>query len=162
MSITSVDKDLDNLSITLTAEFEAPVEDVWQLWADPRKLERWWGPPTYPATVEQHDLRPGGTVTYYMTSPDGEKYHGWWRVTAVNPPTSLEFNDGFADPDGNPVPDMPVSTVRMQLAPRAGGTRMELRSAFEDREQMEKVLAMGVLEGMQESIGQMDALLVAV
>jgi uncharacterized protein YndB with AHSA1/START domain len=83
-------------------------------------------------------------------------------VTAVNPPTSLEFNDGFADPDGNPVPDMPVSTVRMQLAPRAGGTRMELRSAFEDREQMEKVLAMGVLEGMQESIGQMDALLVAV
>ena len=161
MSITSVDKDLDNLSISLAAEFDAPVEEVWQLWADPRKLERWWGPPTYPATVVQHDLTPGGAVAYYMTSPEGDKYHGWWSVTAVNPPTSLEFNDGFADQDGNPVSDMPVSTVRMQLTAREGGTRMELHSTFENREQMEQVLAMGVVEGLQESIGQMDALLAA-
>lgn len=55
-----------------------------QLWADPRKLERWWGPPTYPATVVEHDLRAGGKVAYLMTSPEGEQHHGWWKVLEVD------------------------------------------------------------------------------
>ena len=159
MSVTSVDKDFDNLTLTLIADFDAPAERVWELWADPRQLERWWGPPTHPATFEEHDLNPGGNVAYYMTSPEGEKFRGWWRITAVQPPTSLEFTDGFADQDGNPVPDMPVSTVRMQLSSHDGRTRMELRSAFDSREQMEELMKMGAAEGLQQSVGQMDALL---
>ena len=160
MSITSVDKDFDNLTLTLIADFDAPVDRVWELWADPRKLERWWGPPTYPSTFEEHDLSPGGEVSYFMTGPDGDKPRGWWRVTSVNPPTSLEFTDGFADENGNPAPDMPVSTVTMRLTEHDGGTRMELRSAFESREQMEQLVEMGMEEGLRQSIGQMDALLV--
>ncbi len=50
MTVTTVDTDLDARTLTLVAEFDAPVERVWELWADPRKLERWWGPPGYPAT----------------------------------------------------------------------------------------------------------------
>ena len=159
MSVTSVDKDFDNLTLTLIADFDAPAERVWELWADPRQLERWWGPPTHPATFEEHDLNPGGKVAYFMTSPEGERVRGWWRITAVQPPTSLEFTDGFADQDGNPVPDMPVSTVRMQLSSHDGRTRMELRSAFDSREQMEELMKMGAAEGLQQSVGQMDALL---
>jgi uncharacterized protein YndB with AHSA1/START domain len=159
MSVTSLDKDFDSLTLTLVADFDAPTERVWQLWADPRQLERWWGPPTYPATVEQHDLTPGGEVTYFMTSPEGDKYRGWWRVTSVDPPKSLEFTDGFADQDGSPVADMPTTTVRMQLTEHDGGTRMELRSVFDSREQMEQLANMGMFEGLQESVGQMDALL---
>jgi len=159
MSVTSVDKDLDQLSITLIADFDAPVERVWQLWADPRLLERWWGPPAYPATVEQHELAPGGAVTYFMTGPEGDRHRGWWRVTSVDPPASLEFTDGFADEDGAPADGMPVMTVTMRLTEREGGTRMELRSFFETREQMEQVLAMGALEGLREAVGQMDTLL---
>src|SRR5206468_12185633 len=113
MSVTNVTRDLDNLTLTLFADFDAPIERVWQLWADPRQLERWWGPPTYPSTVEQHDLTPGGEVTYYMTGPEGEKHRGWWRITSVNPPKSLEFTDGFADQDGTPIAHMPISTVHM-------------------------------------------------
>ena len=64
-----------------------------------------------------------------------------------------------ADQDGAPVPDMPVSTVRMQLTEHEGGTRMELRSSFESREQMEQILEMGVAEGLEQAVGQMDALL---
>ena len=159
MSITSVDKDVDNLTLTLIADFDASVERVWELWADPRKLERWWGPPTYPSTFERHDLSPGGEVTYFMTGPDGDKPRGWWRVTSVNPPTSLEFTDGFADENGRPVADMPVSTVTMRLTEHDGGTRMVLRSAFQSREQMDQLVEMGMEEGLRQSIGQMDALL---
>jgi uncharacterized protein YndB with AHSA1/START domain len=160
MTVTTVDKDLDSLTLTVVADFDAPVERVWRLWADPRQLERWWGPPTYPTTVKEHDLTVGAEVTYFMTSPEGEQFHGWWRITSVDPPTSLEFEDGFADRDGQPVADMPVTTVRMRLIEReGGGTRMELRSAFESKEQMEQLLEMGMLEGLQQSVGQMDALL---
>lgn len=159
MTVTSVDKDFDNLTLTLIADFAAPIERVWRLWADPRQLERWWGPPTYPATVEQHDLAPGGEVTYFMTGPEGDTHRGWWQITSVTPPTTLEFTDGFADQDGKKATDLPVSTVRMQLTEHGGGTRMELRSAFDSREQMEQLMKMGAEEGLQEAVGQMDALL---
>jgi uncharacterized protein YndB with AHSA1/START domain len=161
MSVTSVDKDFDNLTFTLIADFDAPVEGVWQLWGDPRKLERWWGPPTYPATVEQHNLTPGGEVTYFMTGPEGDTHRGWWRVTAVDPPKSLEFSDGFADHDGAPSADMPITTVHVRLTEHDGGTRMEMRSVFDSLEQMEQLLSMGAEEGMQQAVGQMDALLAA-
>jgi len=158
LSITSVDTDHDNLTITLIADFDAPIEQVWELWSDPRKLERWWGPPTYPATFEKHDLTPGGEVTFFMTGPEGDTW-GMWRVTAVDPPTSLEFTDAFADTDGTPIADMPVNRVRVRLTERHGGTRMEMHSRFESREDMVKWVSMGTLEGLQQAVGQMDALL---
>jgi len=159
MSITSVDTDHDNLTITLVADFDAPIDQVWELWSDPRKLERWWGPPTYPATFEKHDLIPGREVTYSMTGPAGDRHYGVWRVTAVDPPTSLEFADVFADADGTPIADMPVSRVRVRLTERGSGTRMEMRSKFESREDLEKWLSTGTLEGQQQAIAQMDVLL---
>lgn len=159
MSVTSIDKDLDNLTLTLVADFDATTERVWQLWADPRQLERWWGPPSHPATVEEHDLTPGGAVTYFMTGPEGERYRGWWRVTSVDPPKALEFTDGFADQDGTPIADMPTIAVQMQLTEHDGGTRMVVRSVFDSREQMEQLDGMGMTEGLRLAVGQMDALL---
>jgi uncharacterized protein YndB with AHSA1/START domain len=161
MTVTSVETDVETLSLTLIADFAAPVEEVWKLWADPRLLERWWGPPTYPATFEAHDLAPGGEVTYFMTSPEGEKYRGWWQITAVDPPKSLEFVDGFADADGNKATDMPLTTTQMQLADHDGGTRMEVHSTFDSAEQMDQLVTMGMVEGLTAAMGQMDALLPA-
>jgi uncharacterized protein YndB with AHSA1/START domain len=159
MTVTSIDTNLDDLSVVLVAEFDASPEQVWQLWADPRRLERWWGPPTYPATFEEHDLTPGGDVAYYMTSPEGDRYRGWWRINAVDAPKSLDFTDGFANADGTRNTDLPTSEVRMELTDHGGRTRMELRSVYDTREQLEQVVAMGAAEGIREAVGQMDALL---
>jgi uncharacterized protein YndB with AHSA1/START domain len=74
---------------------------VWQLWADPRQLERWWGPPTYPATFTRHDLAPGSRVEYHMTGPEGDQPHGHWDILEADPPRSLVFRDGFANDDGS-------------------------------------------------------------
>ena len=160
MSVTSVDKDHDNLTVTLIADFDAPIDQVWELWSDPRKLERWWGPPGYPATVETHDFAPDGQVKYLMTGPEGDTHHGVWRVTAVDPPTSLEFTDAFAETDGTPIADMPVSTIRVRIVDREGGTRMEVCATFESREEMDTWVGTGSFEGLQEAVGQIDALLV--
>jgi uncharacterized protein YndB with AHSA1/START domain len=161
MSVTSVDTDYDNLTTTLVADFDAPIDEVWQLWADPRKLERWWGPPTYPSTFEKHELSPGGEVTYFMTGPEGDQPRGWWRITSVDPPRSLQFTDGFANEDGTPNEELPVINVDVRLTERDGGTRMEMRSTYASREELDKLVGMGMLEGLQQSVGQMDALLAA-
>src|SRR4029079_15473764 len=127
MPVTDVQQDLDNLTLTVTADFAAPVARIWQVYADPRQLEKVWGPPTYPATVVDHDLAPGGRVTYDMTGPEGDLHHGWWELTAANPPSSLEFVDGFADESGTPNPDLPTMTVRASLADLGHGrTRMTI------------------------------------
>jgi len=159
MSIVSVEKDFDGLSLTLIAEFDASIERAWQLWADPRQLERWWGPPTHPSTVEKHDLVAGGEVAYFMTGPGGERTRGWWRITSVDPPRSLEFTDGFARADGTPNPKTPTTSVQVRLSEHDGGTRMELRFDFESREHMEQLERWGAFEVLPQSVGQMDALL---
>ena len=117
------------------------------------------GPPTHPANVEKHDLTPGGEITFFMTGPDSDRSWGTWRVTAVDPPTSLAFTDAFADTDGTPSADMPVTRVRVRLTERDGRTRMEVRSTFASREDMEKRLSLGEVDGWQQAVGQMDALL---
>jgi uncharacterized protein YndB with AHSA1/START domain len=155
-----VDKDLDGLTMTVTAEYDVSAERAWQLWADPRQLERWWGPPTYPATVERHELRPGGRVTYYMTGPDGQRYPGWWEVLEAVPPRHLVLKDGFADADGNPNPDMPTTIMRLLIEDRdAGGVRMTMVSSFPSLEALEQLLDMGMQEGLTAAMGQIDAIL---
>jgi uncharacterized protein YndB with AHSA1/START domain len=161
MTLVSVQKDYETLSLELVAEFEAPIEAVWELWADPRKLERWWGPPTYPATVGEHDLSVGGAVSYVMTGPEGQESRGWWRVTAVEPPRTLEFTDGFADREGAPLARSWTTEVTVRLTEQDGRTRMRLRFAFESAEHMERLEELGAYDVFLQCVAQMDAVLAA-
>src|ERR671911_161207 len=111
MPVTDVRRDLDALTLTITAEFAAPVERVWEVYADPRQLERVWGPPGFPATFVDHELVPGGRMNYYLTSPEDEKHYAYWDVTDVAAPQRFTFKDGFAlDESFTPNPAMPEST----------------------------------------------------
>ncbi len=160
MSVTSVRKDPDKLTMTVTAEYDVPAERAWQLWNDPRQLERWWGPPTYPATVVDHELVPGGRVTYYMTGPDGDRPRGWWRVLEAEPPRLLVLEDGFADEAGAELDEMPTMLMRMELTDRAaGGVTMTIRTTFPSLDAMEQLIGMGMEEGLQLAMGQIDGLL---
>ena len=160
MTVTAVRKNPEARTMTLEAEFDASAERIWQLWADPRQLERWWGPPTYPATFTTHDLRPGGRVEYYMTGPEGDQPHGYWDVVDVAPPHRIVYRDGFANDDGSPNPDLPTNVGRVTIEEiGAGRTRMTIESEFPTVEAMEQVLAMGMEEGLKQAVGQIDAIL---
>jgi uncharacterized protein YndB with AHSA1/START domain len=160
MTVTDIHKDPTALTMTVASEWDAPIARVWQLWADPRKLERWWGPPTYPATVVEHDLSPGGKVSYFMTSPEGEQHHGWWKVVAVDEPQRLELEDGFADTEGNPNDALPttLSIVTFAELP-SGATRMLIETRFPSRAAMDQMIEMGMDEGLTAALGQIDAIL---
>jgi uncharacterized protein YndB with AHSA1/START domain len=160
MTVTAFHKDPKALTMTINTEFDASPERVWQLWADPRQLERWWGPPTYPATFTTHDLSPGSRVEYHMTGPEGDQPRGYWDVLEVDPPRRLVFQDGFALDDGTPNDALPRNEGRVTIEPIGDGrTRMSIESLFPSTEAMEQVLAMGMEEGLKQAVGQIDAIL---
>jgi uncharacterized protein YndB with AHSA1/START domain len=160
MTVTAVRKDPVNLTLTLTAEFDASPERVWQLWSDPRQLERWWGPPMYPATFTRHDLSVGSRVDYYMTGPEGDKPRGFWEIVEVDPPRHLAFQDGLANDDGSPNDDFARIVDDVTIAPIDGGrTRMEFKARYPSTAAMEQYLAMGMEEGLIGAVGQIDAIL---
>jgi uncharacterized protein YndB with AHSA1/START domain len=158
MPVVSTTKDPDALTLTLVSEYAADPERIWQLWEDPRQLEWWWGPPSWPATFEQHDFTVGGVSHFYMAGPAGDKARGWWRFTAIQRPDFLEFDDGFSDDSGAPDPHMPTMRVHDTLEAIDAGTRMTTTTHFGSVEQMQELLAMGIVVGSTLAAGQIDAL----
>jgi uncharacterized protein YndB with AHSA1/START domain len=160
MSDVEVTTHVQEATLVVTSVFDASPERVWRLWADPRQLERWWGPDPYPATVVGHDLRPGGHVDYFMTGPEGDQHKGYWRVVDVEPPHRLVFEDGFADDTGEPAVDLPVSrsVVTIEVVDDHR-TRMRISSVYDTAADLEQVLAMGMEEGIRTAVEQIGALL---
>lgn len=159
MTVISSTKDAATLTLTVVAEFDATPGDVWDVWEDPRKLERWWGPPTYPATFTRHDFVVGGESRYFMTGPAGETPRGWWRIDAIDKPRLLEFANGLAGDDGEPAPGVEPASGFVSIEDVGSSTRMTAVTHFVSVEQMEIMLGMGMQEGMTQAIGQIDALL---
>jgi uncharacterized protein YndB with AHSA1/START domain len=152
-------RNAEELSMTMVAEFDAAPERLWNLWEDPRKLERWWGPPTYPATFTRYEFEPGGQCRYYMTGPEDFKHYGWWRIDALDGPHRIEFTMGLSGDDGEPVPGADAMSGVVTLERIGSGTRMMVLTQFVDTEQMEEMIEGGMEQGMSQAIGQIDALL---
>jgi uncharacterized protein YndB with AHSA1/START domain len=159
MTVISTTKDPDDLTLVFVAEFDATPEMVWQVWEDPRQLERWWGPPGYPATFVRHDFAVDGQSRYYMSGPEGQRSNGFWRMLAIDAPRSLEIENGLAGDDGEPVHDIPPGRASVTFEAVNGKTRMTVVNQFLSVEQMDQMLAMGMAEGMGMAIEQIDQIL---
>lgn len=159
MPITAVTSDPQALTLTLEGEYPVPLARLWEAWADPRQLEKFWGPPTWPATFTRHDMTVGGRSEYFMTGPDGSQAAGWWRVEELEPGRLIRVVDGFANSDGTENHDMPTMQMVITFEATATGSRFTNVTHFPSIEAMEKLVGMGMLEGMRSAVGQLDALL---
>ncbi len=159
MPVVSFTQDPQALTMTVVAEHAAPVERVWDAYADPRQLEKFWGPVEWPATFTRHDFAVGGRSDYFMTGPHGERAGGSWTFTAVDPYRSFSAIDGFADENGQVNDDLPIMGMTFTFEPVGAGTRLTNVTHFRSVEDMETVLAMGMEEGMRSAQSQVDAVL---
>ena len=159
MPITKVTSDADALTLTVVGDYPVPVERLWDAYADPRQLERFWGPEEWPATFTRHDMAPGGRSEYSMTGPDGSRSRGWWRFLAVEPGRRIELEDGFAHDDGRPNEAMPKMRMVFTFEPTASGSRFRSVTYFPSLEAMEQLVQMGMLEGLRSAMGQLDGVL---
>ena len=159
MPITSVTQDPEALTLTVVADFAVPVRRLWDAYADPRQIERFWGPPGWPATFTRHDVAVGGRSNYAMTGPDGERSGGYWEFLAVDEGTSFEVVDGFADDEGNPNTELPTMRMEFTFEPTDAGSRMTTTTHFASLDELEKLVAMGMVEGMRAAMAQIDDVL---
>jgi uncharacterized protein YndB with AHSA1/START domain len=159
MPVTSVEKDLEQLTITIVADFAVPLRRLWDAYTDPRQLERFWGPPTYPATFLRHDAAAGGRSIYKMTGPEGDEHYGCWDWTAVDAPNSFEVLDAFADAEGVPNTQLPTTRMVFAFAETDEGSRLTTTAYFGSLEQMQQLIEMGMEEGSREAMAQIDTVL---
>lgn len=159
MPITSVSKDTDALTMTVVAEFPVPLQRLWDAYADPRQLEKFWGPPEWPATFTRHDLFPGGRSHYWMTGPDGTRSSGYWEFLAVDPGRSFEVTDGFADEHWAPSTEMPNMRMRLEFDETAEGSRVTTTTWFNSAADYQQLIDMAMEEGMAAAMGQIDGVL---
>ena len=159
MPITSVTKDPEALTMTVIADFPVPLARLWDAYADPRQLERFWGPPTYPATFSRHDMFPGGRSLYCMTGPENDVSCGYWEYLAVTPMESFEVLDGFAHPDGTPNDEMPNMRMIFTFTETAEGSQVTTTTFFNSLDELQQLIEMGMEEGMHAAMGQMDGVL---
>jgi uncharacterized protein YndB with AHSA1/START domain len=160
MPITSVSSDPVALTLTIAAEYPVTVERLWDAYSDPRQLERFWGPEQWPATFTRHDMAVGGYSHYYMTGPDGTTSRAWFRFLAVEPYKRFEVEDGFSHENGTPNTQMPTMRIVFNFEATRHGSRFTSVTHFASVESMETLVKMGMMEGVQSAMGQIDALLV--
>ncbi len=159
MPVAEIRKDPKALTMTVVAQFAAPITRVWAAYADPRQLERFWGPPEWPATFVRHDFVVGGRSEYYMTGPKGERPRGFFEFLTIDEPHAFEVLDGFLGDDGAPAQGMPTMRMRFVFEPHDGGTRMVTVTTFPSVEALEQLLGMGMEEGLRAAMGQIDSVL---
>lgn len=159
MPVTSVTRDPETLTMTVVADFAADLQRLWQVYVDPRQLERFWGPPEYPSTFTRHDAAPGGRSTYRMTGPNGESHGGYWEWISVDPLKSFEVRDGFASPDGERNDQMPSMRMQFVFEETGTGSRVTTTTYFASLEELEQLVEMGMEEGLRAAMGQMDTVL---
>lgn len=159
MPVTDVVTDADSLTMTVIADLAAPVERVWNAYTDPEQLNRFWGPPGWPATFTVWNPVVGGRAQYTMNGPRGEKSSGSWEFLAIDAPHSFEVIDAFADEDGTPLEGFPSMRMTFTFEPTDDGTRMVNTSYFDSAEALEQVVAMGAVEGTRMAMAQLDAVL---
>jgi uncharacterized protein YndB with AHSA1/START domain len=155
MPLTSVTTDAATLTLTVVGDYPVPPQRLWDAFADARQLERFWGPPTWPATFTRHDMRVGGRAEYFLTGPKGERWSGSWKFTAVNPISSFEAQDGEDNAEDENMP----SAMKFTFEATPTGSRMIGVTQFPSLEAMEQV-ARGMEEGLRAAMPQLDAVLV--
>jgi uncharacterized protein YndB with AHSA1/START domain len=158
MPVTSITSSPADLRITAVGDYPVTVERLWQAWVDPRQLERFWGPPDYPATFTQHGFRVGGRSRYHLAGAEGT-FHAWWRFEAIDPGRSFQVVEGFSDEHGTADPSMPTSRMVVSFESTATGSRVTTASTFTSLEALEAAIAMGALEGYRAALAQIDDLL---
>ncbi|MFJ2532426.1 SRPBCC family protein [Microbacterium maritypicum] len=159
MPVTDVTTDAENLTMTVVADFAAPIERVWSAYSDPRQLERFWGPPGWPATFTAWDHAVGGRAVYSMSGPRGEKSSGAWEFVSIDAPNSFEVIDSFVDESGKPLDGFPAQRMSFVFEPTAEGTRMVTTSHFDSVDALEQVVEMGQVEGLKMAMAQLDTVL---
>jgi uncharacterized protein YndB with AHSA1/START domain len=114
----------DDQTLSTRRHLAAPPERVWQAFADPLQLARWWGPDGFSNVFERFDFQTGGAWHFWMVGPDGQRHWNENRFDMLQPPHRMELAHVVA----------PRFTLTVTLTHEAGGTQLAWAQRFETAE----------------------------
>ena len=155
---SSIVKDLNEKSILVSREFEAPIADVWRAYTESELLDQWWGPSPWHVETKQMNFKPGGYWLYAMVGPQGEKHWARMDYLAIDLYKSFDVQDSFSDENGVINRQLPVSTGRSTFTKTAKGTRVEFKLTYSTVEQLQKIVEMGFEQGITMCMDQLEVL----
>lgn len=159
------DADHETGKLTVTREFSAPIEKVWEAWTNPEIYAQWWGPRGWSTTVKHMEVKPGGYVLYGMKCEDeaqgdwfGKESWGKSVYETVDPPKELTYVDYFCDDQGIEDETMPITPVIVRFEANGDTTKIVSISTFAKPEDLKTVLDMGMQEGLTQTWDRLEEL----
>lgn len=146
---------------TLIAErsFNAALEKVWVAWTDNTMLEKWWAPTPWQARTKSFNFSEGGAWHYFMEGPEGEKQYCLNKYLMILPHASFTAIDCFCDEDGNINPDLPTSHSDIQFDQEGDVTKIIVTTTYASEKDLQTVIEMGMKEGFNQGLDQLEILL---
>jgi uncharacterized protein YndB with AHSA1/START domain len=144
-------------TVVVNAEFEAPLDLVWDAYTKPELLDQWWAPKPYASRTKVMDFAVGGRRFYAMVGPDGSEGWAIQKYTSITPKTNFKFFNAFADKDENP--QLPGSDWDLNFSEQNGTTKVSVSIYNESLERLEKVIEMGFKEGIKATFKNLEDLL---
>jgi uncharacterized protein YndB with AHSA1/START domain len=142
-----------NRELTLTRTFDAPRELVFEAWTNPKHLVHWWGPNGFTTTVQEMDVKPGGTWRLVMHGPDGREYHNRIVFLEAEKPARLVYKHE-PEPGSEPVSFQTTVT----FAAEGTQTKVTLQMLFPSAEVRELVVrTYHAEEGGIQTLGRLAA-----
>jgi len=143
--------------LILSRDFQASPELLFEVWSDCRHLKHWWGPKEWPMDECTIDFRVGGEWRYCLRGPnEGDESWGKAIYREINRPENMVYTDHFTDADGNVAENMPNITITVEFSAHNGKTRQLITVDFDTNEDRDKIVEMGMAEGMDSSLDRMD------
>jgi uncharacterized protein YndB with AHSA1/START domain len=138
--------------IALTRIYDAPRDMVWRAWTEPERVVQWWGPLGFTTTIQEMDVRPGGTWRFIMHGPDGTDYENKVDFIEIVEPERLVYDHGGGDES-----DEPQFRVTVTFDEENGGTRITMRSVFASAEERDRVVEeFGAIEGGKQTLERLN------
>jgi len=156
-----VEKNEEKAQMIVTRSFDAPLQKVWDAWTKSEQLEKWWAPKPFEAVTKSFSFEPGGKWHYYMKGPEGEQHWCMNVYREIQEGTYFTAEDFFCDEEGNKSGDLGGNTWLIEFSEAGGVTTVKTTSTFESPEDMKKYLEMGMEEGFNQGLDQLDALITA-
>jgi uncharacterized protein YndB with AHSA1/START domain len=140
--------------IRIERVFDAPRQLVWDAYHDPELLPEWLGPRELTTTVEQFDLRAGGSYRFVHTAPDGGEFVFFGEIREVEEPDYIVRTFAWQGMPGK------QSVERVDFEELDDGrTRVVVTSTFESKDDRDGMLQSGMERGVNEGYERLDEVL---
>lgn len=137
--------DKETKTVSITAEFDAKRDLVWDAYTKPELLDKWWAPKPFTSRTKVMEFREGGRRFYAMVSPEGDERWAVQKYTSITPKTNFKFFNAFADKDENP--ELPGSDWDLNFSEHGGKTNVSISIYNESLLRLERMIEMGFKEG---------------